>query len=68
MTIQHARFNTASNPIGNPYRWGYCDYVMGRESNCPWSAAQFWKQAQYVKGYLAAQSTGVRINDDLKGE
>lgn len=61
---------TINNPKrGNPYRTGYVDYIMGRESDCPWKGTHnFVKQVLYVKGYLAAQANGIRLNDDLKQE
>lgn len=37
----------------NPWRWGFCDAVMGRPSNCQFIG--YKAQSDYLKGYLTGK-------------
>lgn len=53
----------------NPYRLGYCDYLMGREFSPPWqksfSPATMRKLAEYDQGWARAESAGIKLTDEL---
>lgn len=49
----------SDNPIGghkDPFKYGFCDGVMGRESNSPWKDGGYntlHKNQLYIEGYMA---------------
>lgn len=53
----------------DPYRLGYCDYIMGREFNAPWakgfSPAVMRKNALYSQGWERAEETGIKLTGEM---
>lgn len=44
----------ALKPVNaSPWKCGFTDGLMGRESNCPWK--EFGRQQAYLRGYLKGQ-------------
>lgn len=51
-----------------PYKTGFCDGLLGRESNCPFSVSNFVAHADYLQGYMSGKEWRGTNNITMKIE